>query len=125
MKSRFLYVIFSFLALFSSYAGFGAQKAVFSSLSDELKIIEIHQPAKNLVFVSADESKIIGINERTLSRNQKKTENQNQFQGGLVFNAAKISSVKLPEFSDFSQSTFRVLLLPKSIKNIILLQTVI
>lgn len=125
MKSRFLYVIFSFLALFSSYAGFGAQKAVFSSSSDELKIIEIHQPAKNLVFVSVDESKVLGINERSLSRNQKKTENQNQFQGGLVFDTAEISSAKLPEFSRISQSVSRTLLLPKSIKNIIFLQTVI
>lgn len=124
MKNRFLCVAFSFLALIYSYAGFSAQKAVFSS-SDDLKIVEFHSPVKNFVLVSVDEAKISGVPERNLSRSQKKTENSNQFFGGVAFKNPAVFSSNLPLLSDISESTFRVLLLPKSIKNIIFLQTVI
>lgn len=124
MKSRFLYVIFSFLALFSSYAGFGAQKAVFSS-SDELKIIEIHSSSKEFISVSLKKADMSGLAERTLSRSDKKSDTQGQFHYGFVFGQSSVSPVNLPFLSDISQSAFRVLLIPKSIKTILFLQTVI
>lgn len=125
MRNRFLYVILSFLALFSSYAEFGAQKAVFSSSSDELKIIEIHSSSKEFISVSLTKPDMSGLTERTLSRSDKKSDTQGQFHYGFVVGQSSVSSVNLPFLSDISQSAFRVFLIPKSIKTILFLQTVI
>lgn len=124
MKSRLLYVIFSFLALFSSYAGFGVQRAVFSS-SDELKIVSSHAASPDFISVAANETKISGINESSFSRSQKKAEFSFQFAGGFAIASSGSFSSNIPFLSGISESTSRVLLLPKSVENIIFLQTVI
>ncbi len=121
MKRRLLYVIFSFLALFSSYAGIGVQRAVFSS-SDDVKIVTVHAPSQEFVSASSSESKII---ERVFSRSQKKADSCNKFSTGLFFDRIEAVSVYLPFFTYASFNASRVLLLPKSIQNIIFLQTVI
>lgn len=124
MKTRLLYVIFSFLALFSTYAGFGVQKAVFSS-SDELKIVASHAASPDFISVSANETKISGINECSFSRSQKKAEFSAQFAGCFDIASTGSFSSNIPYRSFFSESASRVLLLPKSIESIIFLQTLI
>ena len=108
MKRRLLYVIFSFLALFSSYAGIGVQRAVFSS-SDDVKIVTVHAPSQEFVSASSSE----------------KADSCNKFSTGLFFDRIEAVSVYLPFFTYASFNASRVLLLPKSIQNIIFLQTVI
>ena len=121
MKCRLLYIVVSFLALFPSYAGISVQKAVFSS-SDDVKIVAVHSPSQEFISASVNEAKII---ERTFSRSQKKTESFGGFSGNLLFEDLGFSSAFLSFSSNISSSTFRVLLLPKSIQNIIFLQTFI
>ncbi len=121
MKRRLLYAFFPLLILFSSYAGISAQKAVFSA-SDEIEIVTIHSASKDFVLSSANESS--GA-ERVFSRSQKRTEFSNCF---FKSPFVKVAALEVPSVflsSNISKSTFRVLLLPKLIQNIIFLQTVI
>ncbi len=121
MRRRLLYAFFPLLILFSSYAGISAQKAVFSN-SDEIEIVTIHSASNDFVLSSANESS--GA-ERVFSRSQKRTEFSNCFFKSPFI---KVDSFEVPSVflsSNVSKSTFRVLLLPKLIQNIIFLQTVI
>ena len=124
MKSRFLYVAFSFLALFSSYAGIGVQKTVF--LSSDVKTVGVYSPLKQ-VFIcsSANDLKIKGIAEQSFSRSQKKTDFSGSVSSCFLPVLMPHSCEDFLSFSLLSESTSRVLILPKSVKNIIFLQTVI
>ena len=120
MKCRFLYAVFSFLVLFSS-TGISAQKAVFSS-SDDVKIITVHSASQEFISVSSNESKAV---ERSFSRFQKKSDFSNCFSEGLYVEAAAPDTLSVFPSSNISVSTYRVLLLPKSIQTIIFLQTLV
>lgn len=121
MKHRLLYAFFPLLILFSSYAGISAQKAVFSA-SDEIEIVTVHCASKDFVLSSANESS--GA-ERVFSRSQKRTEFSNCFFKSPFVKTSALEAPSVFLASNISKSTFRVLLLPKLIQNIIFLQTVI
>lgn len=124
MKNRFLYVICAFLALFSSYAGVNVQKAVFSS-SDELKIVTSHEVVPEFISASVNEARLTGRTEYSVLRFQKKNVTSFYIPFDFALFPAKTSPFKFSFLKDISESTSRVLLLPKSVENIIFLQTVI
>lgn len=124
MKSRFLYVLFSFFALFSSYGGIGLQKTVF--LSSDVKTVEIYSPVKQVFICSSvSDSRLNGIEERSFSETRKKTEFSSSLSDTLMSGVLTLSCRDVPPFTILSETAARVLLLPKSVKNIIFLQTVI
>ena len=118
--SRILYFFLAFLLLTSASAGNCVQKVCFKS-SDEIKIIKIHSPSQK-VFVSLSESKNA---ERTIIRSGKKSVSIQEFSAQTLFAQAKSSFVQSFSPTKLSASYARVFLLPKSLKTIIFLQTLV
>jgi len=122
MKHRFLHVIFGVLVLLSGVAGTTMQKAVISSSSDDVKIVTVHSSAQEISPVVLNESKIIG---RTVIRSTKKSTSAKEFSLELFLSSIKFSFNILFSKSKSTFVTSRVLLLPKQIKTVIFLQTLL
>ena len=124
MKSRFLYVLFSFFALFSSYGGIGLQKTVF--LSSDVKTVEIYSPVKQVFICSSfSATRLNGIEERSFSGTRKKAEFSSSLSDTLMSGVLTLSCRDFTPLTILSETAVMVLLLPKSVKNIIFLHTVI
>ncbi|MBP3771099.1 MAG: hypothetical protein J6I53_00235 [Treponema sp.] len=120
MKSRFLHFILAFLLLFSAPFGAGVQTAFLDS-SDDIKVVTIHSSSRELTPLLLTESKII---ERTLVRSQKKSASTQEF-NHESFCASADFSFSFPSFTSSTIPSSRILLLPKSLKTVIFLQTLI
>ena len=119
MKNRILYFILSIFLMFSASAGNKIQKAIFSAHSDEIKIVTTSSSAQFLAPEQVNESKII---QQNITKSQKKSSafhNINPDEAceriNFIFNFLS--------FTSSSISTTRILLLPKTIKILIFLQT--
>ena len=119
MKHRFLYLFLSILLLLSANIGTTVQKAVFSFSSEDVKIITYHSSVQYLADATVNESKVSG---KTFSRSQKRSNSFHDFSSAKFIKKASFA-FNFSSFCSSTLSTTRILLLPKHIKNLILLQT--
>ncbi len=119
--NRILHFVITFLILLSAPVGTNVHTAVFDSSSNDVKVFSVYTSAQEINPVCFSETKII---ERIQVRPQKKSSSvQSVFDG--CFLAKSGFSFLIPSFSKLTLAKARVLLLPKSIQNIIFIQTVV
>ena len=122
MKNRILHFILSVLVLLSVPVGTNVQTAVFDSSDDDVKVVSVYTSAHEINPVFVGESKSA---EHHVVRSQKKSASfQKDFFNETLFAQADFS-FDLHLFSKSSPVNSRVLLLPKSLKTVIFLQTVV
>ncbi|WP_407428228.1 hypothetical protein [Treponema sp.] len=121
MKSRFLHLILSLLILVSAPVGMNVQTAVIDS-SNDVKVVSVYSSAQELNPVFVSEAKSF---ERTVVRSQKKSASSEQKAFNVDLFSKADFSFSIFSFSSTTQTSSRVLLLPKSLQTIIFLQTVI
>lgn len=119
-KYRFLHFVLCFLLLCSGYSGTNVRAAMFDS-SDDLKVVVHPSAAQEITPVFVGEANTI---ERTIVRSQKKSASSQEF-NHESFCASAGFSFSFPSFVSSSISTSRILLLPKSLQNLIFLQTLV
>ena len=123
MKYRFLHLILSVLILLSTPVGTNVQTAVFDS-SDDVKLVSVYTSAQELNPVFVGEAKSF---ERNIVRSQKKSASSSQrtFNENVALFEKADFSFSILSFSSSTQSSSRVLLLPKTLQTIFFLQTVL
>ena len=119
--NRILHLILSVLILLSTPVGTNVQTAVFDS-SDDVKILSVYTSAQELNPVFVDEAKSF---ERNIVRSQKKSVSSEQKTFNALLSGVTDFSFSPLSFSGNSQASSRVLLLPKSLRTVIFLQTVL
>ncbi|MBR4374302.1 MAG: hypothetical protein IKO57_13095 [Treponema sp.] len=120
MKHRVLNSILVFLLLFSAHIGTDVRTALFDE-SDDIKIVTTHTSSQEISPALFSESRII---EQSVVRSQRKSGVSFHFENN-VFLTEKSSYTEATKTFRRNPISTRVLLLPKSIQNVIFLQTVI
>ena len=118
---RFLHILLAFLLVFSASTGNCVQKCAFKS-SDEIKIVKVISSTQEILPLRLTESKNV---ERMVSRLQKKSLTFQDFSTQPLFAESKLSFFQFFFSTKITAISARVFLLPKSLKTVIFLQTVI
>lgn len=119
--NRILHIVISFLILLSTPVGTNVQTAVFH-FSDDVKIVSIYTSAQDLNPVIVRQTK---GQERSFVRSSKKTSQLQRLclDGDLLSDSSNLSFCSKESVRCACIS--RILLIPKSLKTVFFLQTVI